>query len=160
MTTVFVVLALILMLAGVIGALIPNFPDSVLILAGAAILVIADGFTLADGILLGALVLIAVAAEGVGYVAQAYGAKKAGASWKGVVGALIGGLVGLFVFPPVGILIGPVVGAILGELLGGKKGKEAMRAGFGALAGVVGGVVFKFAAALTMVGLVVVSYFL
>ena len=160
MTTIIAVLAFILMLAGVVGALIPNFPDSLLILAGAAILVLADGVTLADGILLGALALIALAAEGVGYVAQAYGAKRAGASWKGVVGALLGGLAGLFVLPPFGILVGPIVGAILGELLGGKKGKEALKAGLGALAGVLGGVAFKFAAALTMVGLVVVSRFL
>jgi uncharacterized protein YqgC (DUF456 family) len=154
------VLALVLMLVGLVGALIPNFPDSLLILAGAAILAIADGLTWADGILLGALVLIALATEGVGYLAQAYGAKKAGASWKGVVGALLGGLVGLFVLQPFGILVGPLVGATLGELLGGKKGKEALKAGLGALAGVLGGVVLKFAAALTMIGLIVVSRFL
>ncbi|MBC7259999.1 MAG: DUF456 domain-containing protein [Chloroflexi bacterium] len=160
MATALTVLACVLMFVGLIGAIIPNFPDSVLIVAGAVLLAAADGLTWADGILLGAVVVIALVAEGLVYLAQAYGARRAGASWKGVVGALVGGLVGLFVFPPAGILIGPVVGAVAGELIGGKKGGEAFKAGLGALLGTVGGVALKFAAAITMIGLVAISVFL
>ena len=160
MITAATVVAFALMLVGIVGALIPNFPDSVLIVLGAVILVVADGLTWGDGLLLGAIVLIAVVTEALVYLTQAYGAKKAGASWKGVVGALIGGIVGLFVLQPVGILIGPIVGATLGELLGGKKGKEALKAGLGALVGGLGGIVLKFASAVTMVGLVAIAQYL
>lgn len=160
MTTVLTILAFALMLAGLIGAIIPNFPDSVLIVAGALLVAAADGLTWADGALLGAVVLIALAAEGLVYLAQAYGAKRAGASWKGVVGAILGGVLGLFVLQPVGILVGPIVGAVVGELVGGKRGAEAFKAGLGALLGTLGGVALKFAAAVTMVGLVVISLFL
>lgn len=160
MATVLTVIAFVLLVVGLIGAIIPNFPDSVLIVVGALLLTAADGLTWSDGVLLGAVVLIALAAEGLVYLAQAYGAKRAGASWKGVVGAVLGGVLGLFILQPVGILIGPIVGAVAGELIGGKRGGEAFRAGLGALVGTLGGVVLKFAAAVTMVGLVVLSLFL
>ncbi len=160
MATVLTVIAFVLLVVGLIGAIIPNFPDSVLIVVGALLLTAADGLTWSDGVLLGAVVLIALAAEGLVYLAQAYGAKRAGASWKGVVGAVLGGVLGLFILQPVGILIGPIVGAVAGELIGGKRGGEAFRAGLGALVGTLGGVVLKFAAAVTMVGLVALSLFL
>lgn len=160
METVLTVIAFVLMFIGLIGAILPNFPDSILIVAGALLLTAADGLTWADGVLLAGVVVIALAAEGLVYLAQAYGAKRAGASWKGVVGAILGGLLGLFVLPPLGILIGPIVGAVAGELIGGKRGSEALKAGLGALLGTLGGVVLKFAAAVTMVGLVALSLFL
>ncbi len=77
-----------------------------------------------------------------------------------MVGAILGGVLGLFVLQPVGILIGPIAGAVAGELIGGKRGGEAFKAGLGALLGTLGGVVLKFAAAVTMVGLVLISLFL
>jgi len=151
------VLAFLLMLVGLVGAVIPNFPDTLLILGGAVLLALRDGFTWADGILLGVLALIAIAIEGMAYLANTLGAKKAGASWKGIAGAFIGGLIGLFVLQPFGIFIFPLAGALLGELLGGKEGKAAMKAGVGALLGVVGGLAFKVAASVTMVGLSLLS---
>ncbi|MDH7490401.1 MAG: DUF456 domain-containing protein [Anaerolineae bacterium] len=160
MAAALMVVGFVLMFVGLIGAIIPNFPDSVLIVVGALLLTAADGLTWSDGVLVGAVVLIALAAEGLVYLAQAYGAKRAGASWKGVVGAILGGVLGLFFLQPVGILIGPIVGAVAGELIGGKQGGEAFKAGLGALVGTLGGVVLKFAAAVTMVGLVVLSLFL
>lgn len=160
METVLTVIAFVLMFIGLIGAILPNFPDSILIVVGALLLTAADGLTWTDGVLLAGVAVIALAAEGLVYLAQAYGARRAGASWKGVVGAILGGLLGLFVLPPMGILIGPIVGAVAGELIGGKRGGEAFKAGLGALLGTLGGVVLKFAAAVTMVGLVALSLFL
>ena len=69
----------------------------------------------------------------------------------------MGGLVGLFVFQPFGIFLGPLVGAVVGEMWAGKHSDAAVKAGFGALVGVLGGVVLKMAAVATMIGLVVFS---
>ena len=157
MSVVATVLACLLMLAGLVGALLPVVPDTPLILAGAALLTLADGFTPADLKLLAVLLLIALVVEGLSYLAGVLGARMGGASWKGVAGALLGGLTGLLLLGPWGLLIGPVVGAMLGEVWAGREGQEAVRAGCGSLLGVLGGVVFKFAAGVTMVGLVVVS---
>jgi len=157
MTIVATVLAFLLMLAGLDGTLFPAVPDTLLILAGALILVVPDGFVPADVKLLVPLAVIAVVAEGLTYLTGALGAKKGGASWKGMVGAVLGGLVGLFVLQPLGIFIGPLVGAVLGETWAGKHGQDAVKAGLGALVGVLGGVVLKFVVAVTMIGLVIFS---
>ena len=157
MTTAATILAFLLMFAGLVGALLPVIPDTPLVLGGAAILLLADGFVTADLKLLAVLALIALVAEGLGYAAGVLGAKKGGASWKGMAGAVLGGLVGLFVFPPFGIFLGPLLGAVVGEMWAGKQSDAAVKAGFGALVGVLGGVVLKLAAAATMIGLVILS---
>jgi hypothetical protein len=62
--------------------------------------------------------------------AKWYGTSKAG-FWDSIVGLLMG----LFIFPPWGVILGTIIGAFAGELLTGKRGKEALRAGWGALIG-------------------------
>lgn len=157
MTTLLIVIAAILMLVGLLGTLIPNFPDTLLIIAGAALLLARDGFSSGDVVMVVVLGLVALGAEGLAYVAHAIGAKKAGASWQGVAGALLGGLVGLIALQAVGILVGPLVGAVIGEMIAGRRGGDAVKAGLGAVAGMVGGVVLKFAVGVTMICLTVLS---
>jgi len=147
--------AFLLMLAGLVGTLLPIVPDTPLILAGAVTLVLIDGFAPSDLKLLALLVFIAVIAEGLTYLAGVLGARQGGASWKGMAGAVLGGVVGLFVLQPFGIFIGPLAGAVLGEIWGGKQGQDAVKAGLGTLIGMLGGVVFKFAAGVVMMGLVI-----
>ena len=155
MNILLIVVAGVCMLVGLVGTFVPGLPDVFLILAGAVVLVARDGFTSGDVWLLVGLALIAAAAEGLVYLAAGFGAKKGGASRKGVVGAVVGGILGLFIFPPWGILIGPLAGAVVAELAGGTRGKAAMKAGLGATVGVVGGAALKFAAGVTMIGLAV-----
>ena len=90
------------------------------------------------------------------YVASVYGAKKLGATWRGVVGALVGGLIGLFFNLP-GILLGPFIGAMLCELAGGREWKAASRAGVGATLGLLAGAIGKLACCLAMMGLFTVN---
>ncbi|MCD6552647.1 MAG: DUF456 family protein, partial [Anaerolineae bacterium] len=82
MSVVATVFACLLMLAGLVGALLPVVPDTPLILAGAALLTLADGFTPADLKLLAVLVLIALVVEGLSYLAGVLGARMGSASWK------------------------------------------------------------------------------
>jgi hypothetical protein len=158
MRTIATVFAFLLMLAGLLGTLAPVVPDTPLILVGALVLALADGFTLADLKLLAVLALIAVIAEALSYLAVALGAKGGGASWKGIAGAILGVVAGLVILGPWGLLIGPAVGVILGEMWAGKRGKDAIKAGLGALVGVIGGVVLKFAAGVTMIGCAIMAH--
>lgn len=87
------------------------------------------------------------------FLASTYGARRMGATWRGMAGAGIGAVIGLFWIPPAGLLIGPLVGASLGELLGGRDLHEAGRAGLGAALGVLAGAVAKLAACLGMIGI-------
>jgi len=91
---------------------------------------------------LAAIVLLAVAGEVVEFFAGAVGARKAGGSWRGSIGALLGGIAGviagtmLIPIPVLGTLIGAGGGACLGawglEAMGGRKGRGSLRAGLGA----------------------------
>ena len=77
------------------------------------------------------------------------GAKKFGATWRGMTGAVIGGIVGLFFNLP-GIILGPFIGATLFEMLGDKEFKKAAHAGLGATVGLLLGIVGKFSICVVM----------
>jgi uncharacterized protein YqgC (DUF456 family) len=86
------------------------------------------------------------------YLASMWGAKRFGATWRGVAGAAVGGLIGIFFNLP-GILLGPFIGATLFELAGGYKLKEATHAGLGATLGLLAGVIGKCGICALMIGL-------
>jgi hypothetical protein len=92
-------------------------------------------------------------ALGLDYLATLLGAKKLGATWKGMVGAVLGVVVGLFVFPPFGLVVGPFVGAMGFEWAFGRKAPEAAKAGVGAVIGMALGVVGKLVCSVVMLSL-------
>ena len=79
------------------------------------------------------------------YVAPALGAKKFGASKRGIWGSAIGMIIGIFFIPPWGMIVGAFIGALAGELASGKSGGKALRAGWGILIGNVLGIGLKLA---------------
>ena len=93
---------------------------------------------------------------GLDYLATAFGAKRLGATWRGMVGAIVGGLIGLFFSLP-GIILGPFIGAVAAELLGGYRFEQATRAGAGAMVGLIAGAIGKFGISVAMVLLFAVT---
>lgn len=101
-----------------------------------------------------AVTILAVLGELIEFLAGAGGAKKAGAGWRGsigaIVGAVIGAIIGTFTLPiPVlGTLLGACAGAGLGawglELAGGRKLQDSVRSGIGAGVGEFLGITTKF----------------
>ena len=137
MTIVGIVVAL-LMLAGLVGAILPFLPGAPLIFAGALLYAVATDFTIIGAGRLAILAALGVLAWALEHVA-------------GIVGALLGMLVGVMV-APIGLLVGPMVGAVAAELLTGRAPRASLRSGIGAALGVLTGVVAHFALALVMVG--------
>jgi uncharacterized protein YqgC (DUF456 family) len=146
------ILALLLMVVGVAGSILPGLPSTPLVLLGAIAHKLYFGPTGVAWWVMTILALITVVSLIVDYVASVYGAKRMGATWRGAVGAMVGGLVGLFFNLP-GILLGPFVGAVLFELAGGREWKEASRAGVGATLGLLAGTIGKLACCIAMMGL-------
>lgn len=153
MTAVGVVVA-VLMLAGLVGAVVPLLPGTPLVFAGALVYAVATDFAPVGAGRLVILALLAIAGWALEHVAGALGARRAGGSRAAGVGALLGALVGL-AFAPLGILLGPLAGAILGELISGRDPSGSVRTGIGTALGMLCGVVAHFAFALTMVALFV-----
>lgn len=103
-----------------------------------------------------AVVALALLGELVELLAGMAGAKRAGATRRGALGALVGGLVGalaatfMIPIPVLGSLLGAVAGAGLGagalELSGGRNLSESLRSGVGAGVGRFWGTVGKLTA--------------
>ncbi len=147
-------IVLLIMFIGVMGNLIPGIPGTPLILAGAVghqIYFAGQGGVGWSWVAV--LMIFGLLALGLDYLATLLGAKKLGATWKGMVGAVLGVIVGVFVFPPIGLVVGPFVGAMGFEWAFGRKAPEAAKAGMGAVIGMALGVVGKLVCSVVMVSL-------
>jgi uncharacterized protein YqgC (DUF456 family) len=153
MTAVGVVVA-VLMVAGLIGAVVPLIPGTPLVVLGAVIYAIATDFTPVGAGRLAILAVLGAAGWALEHLAGALGARRAGGGRAAVIGAVLGAVVGL-AFAPIGLLLGPIAGAIAGELVSGRDPAGSVRTGLGTAVGVVLGVAAHFAFALTMVALFV-----
>jgi len=97
------------------------------------------------------LFAVAVALEGVEYLITGMSAKRFGASRAGTWGAILGGIFGAIfgsaILPIIGTLVGTLSGAYLGavitEIARGQSSEKALRAGFGAFVGNLGGKLAK-----------------
>lgn len=135
------ILALVLILGGLVGCIVPIIPGVWLSL-GAVIACFYGGDTVTDTILAVSIAL-AIIATGLDYVAPLIGARKFHVSKAGTWGCVLGTFAGLF-FIPWGLIAGPFLGAFLGELcFAKKKAGEALKGGFGALLGFVCSVLVK-----------------
>ena len=151
--------AVLLVLIGVLGALVPVLPGAVLVFAGLLLASWADGFARVGPATLAILALLTVAVYVVEFLAGAYGVEKAGASRRAVLGAVLGTIVGLF-FGLAGLVLGPFVGAVLGELTLRPRLVEAGKAGAGAWLGIVLGAAAKMALIFVMLGVFLTAFFL
>lgn len=124
------IVAALLIVAGVVGTLVPAFPGVLAVFGGMLLGAWIDGFrrigwiTITVLALLTALALLADVAGGV------LGAKRVGASRLALLGAAIGSVVGLF-YGLAGILLAPFFGAAAGELITRGKLAQAARVGVG-----------------------------
>jgi uncharacterized protein YqgC (DUF456 family) len=149
-------IALLLMAVGVIGSFIPVLPGAALILGTAVVHKLCFGEAGASWLVLSILLAFTFFSFLLDYVATLYGTKRMGATWRGVVGAVLGCIVGVFFGLP-GIVIGPFLGALLGELAGGREWQQAAQAGLGALLGLFAGAVGKLVCCMAMTALFAVN---
>ena len=157
MTTALLVLAIILVVVGLAGTVLPALPGVPLIFGGLLLVAYLDGFNKVGVFTLVILGVLAVIAFAVDYVAAMMGAKRAGASRLAVIGATLGTVGGLF-FGLVGIIIGPFAGAAVGEFIARKDALQAGKVGFATWLGIVIGTAAKLGIAFLMIGIFVLKY--
>jgi uncharacterized protein YqgC (DUF456 family) len=123
---VYLVLAAIVVIVGLVGTVVPVLPGVLLVFGGLFLAAWAEGFTRvgAAGLtIIGFLAALAFAAD---LVASWLGAKRVGASPAALRGRDLGALVGLFFGLP-GLVLGPFLGAVAGELFARRDLAQAGR---------------------------------
>ncbi|PTN09371.1 DUF456 domain-containing protein [Mangrovibacterium marinum] len=135
----------ILILAGIAGSVLPVLPGPPLSYLGLLLLHLTSSYQFSLKFLLtwGIISILIVVLD---QIIPVWGTKKFGGSKPGVWGSVIGLLAGLIFLGPLGIIVGPFVGAFIGELAGGKRSRQALRAGVGALMGFLAGTILKLIA--------------
>jgi uncharacterized protein YqgC (DUF456 family) len=151
------ILAVLLVLAGIAGTVLPALPGAALVFAGLLLAAWIDGFATVGGGTLAWIGVLGALTYAVDFAATAFGAKRVGASRRAMLGAALGGIVGIFFGLP-GLLLGPFVGAVLGEYSAHRDLHQAGRAGFGAWVGLLFGVAAKLALIFAMLGVFATAY--
>jgi uncharacterized protein YqgC (DUF456 family) len=141
-----------LLVAGLLGSIVPWLPGPLLILVGALVWAVATDFARVGPGRLILLTVLALLSYLLNFVAGAAGTRRYGGTRWGAIGAVVGGFAGLLFGPP-GLLLGPMVGAVAGELLRGADLVDSVRSGWGAAVGLLAGIVADMAIALVMVSL-------
>jgi uncharacterized protein YqgC (DUF456 family) len=150
-------LAVVLVVVGLIGVVLPALPGTWLIFGGLLLAAWADGFAHVGVWPLIVIGVIAAASYFVDFLAPALGAQKLGASKRAMVGAALGTLGGL-VFGLPGLLVGPFIGAVLGELTMHREWKQVGRAGIAAWIGFAIGTAVKVGLAFAMIGTFAIAW--
>ena len=162
--TLYYLLAIVLVVVGIAGTILPALPGLPLVFAGMLLAAWAGDFQQVGVPMLVVLGLLTVFSLAVDFWATALGAKRVGASRLAIIGAMVGTLAGLF-FGPVGLLLGPFAGAIAGELVHRRSLQkhdlgQAAKIGVGTWFGILFGTVLKLALAFTMLGLFALAWWL
>lgn len=164
-------LAVVLVLAGIVGMVLPVLPGELLLFGGLFAAAWAEDFEHIGPGWLAVLLLMAALAWLADFAAGAIGVRLFGegrASRRAEIGALIGGFAGLFfgasgLLPGLflGLFLGPFAGAVIGELSarGNRNLRQAGRAGLGAALGVALGAALSIAFAFAMIAVFLFARF-
>ena len=137
------VAALVLFIAGFLGAVLP-YPGCLVALGGSVCYAVAAGAPYPAWWFWVLMLALAVFGTLVDNITTALGARKFGGSKQAFWGSMIGLFVGAFIVFPFGIIIGPFLGAFVAELHFQKKNaKDSAKSGLGATLGLLAGVLAK-----------------
>ncbi|MDR2368386.1 MAG: DUF456 domain-containing protein [Deltaproteobacteria bacterium] len=146
---------LLVMLIALAGTLLPVIPGLPLIFAGYLVYGLYDGWAhygLWTMVIVGGWVAVSVALD---QLATVIGAKKMGAGKAGMIGSFVFAIIGLIFFSLPGLIIGAFGGAALFEMIFNRQElSQALKAGGGALLGLLVGAFFRF-----LIGLVLTLSF-
>ena len=136
---VLIVVAILLALVGLVGAVVPGIAGTPFSFLALLVLSFVKGIDYSTKFLL-IMGLIGAVVFALDYVVPIWGTKKLGGTKAGVRGSTIGLFLGLFitfVFPIgfIAVLLGPFIGAYIGEKSAGTEDHKAWRAAFGSFVG-------------------------
>ena len=137
MVDTFLVVALALLVAGVVGSVVPAMPGALLSLVGVYLYWWSSGFASPGPVLLVALTLVGVITIAVDYLGGAVSARMGGASLRTTALAAVVGFALFFVAGPVGILVGIATTVFLAEYYRSQDARASGRAAAFATVGIL-----------------------
>jgi uncharacterized protein len=146
------VLAALLIVGGMAGAVLPTLPGIPMLFGGIWLAAAVDHYRHLGMwwlLIIGALGCVGVIVD---FIASALGARRVGASRLALWGASIGTVIGMFFGVP-GLLLGPFVGALLGEVASGNSVLRSAHVGVGTWLGLLFGTLLKLVISFVMIGL-------
>ena len=147
MNVVLIIVAILLVLVGLVGSIVPGIAGPPFSFLGLLVLSFVKGIDYSTTFLV-VMGIIAAVVFALDYVVPAWGPKKLGGTQAGVRGSTIGLILGLmvtFAFPIgfIAVLIGPFIGAYIGEKEAGTDDGKALKAAFGSFVGFLVGTGLK-----------------
>lgn len=142
MELIWILLAALCIVIGIIGAFLPILPGlpfsyiGLLILHVSGITHYSTSFLVIWAIIIAAVLLVENALP-------IYTTSKFGGSAYGSRGSTIGMIIGLFLFPPFGFIVGTLIGAFLGEFFYKQDVQQAFKAAWGSFLGFITGTMIK-----------------
>lgn len=151
-------LAIVLVLVGIAGVILPALPGIPLVFAGLLLAAWADDFVHVGWVPLTVLGLLTLLSFAVDILATVVGAQRVGASRKALWGTFLGSIVGVF-FMPIGLFVGPLAGALLGEYWHTRELGRSTKVGLATWLGILLGFALKLALVIAMLGLFAFAWF-
>lgn len=156
MSTALWVIAVLMIIIGIAGTVLPALPGVVFIFAGVVLAAWIDGFSVISGWTVGVLAVLTVVGFLIDYLATLFTAQRAGATMPGLVGASVGTVAGVL-SGLWGLIFLPLAGAAIGEFIAHRDALRAGRVGMATWVGLLVGAVLKLAIVFTMVGIFILA---
>ena len=158
-------LAVVFIIVGIIGDVVPGLPGVPISYAAMLLIHFFTGINYdSEALIIYGIICLLITV--VDYFVPIWGTKKFGGTKAGVRGSTIGLIIGVVVLPLLGIVIGPLgligiiagpfVGAYVGEKMSGVDDQLAWRSAIGSFVGFVAGTLLKVVYSL-VVGFVVIK---
>jgi len=152
-----IIVTVLLMLGGLIGAVAPVLPGPALVLAGALLYAWYGDFSIITWGTLAVLAALTALSQVLDYAASLIGARACGAGRWGIAGSCIGACAGFVVAGVPGAVIGLFLGACVFERARGRDLRSALKAGLGSVAGFMAGTLGKVLITLGMIAVFVLQ---
>jgi uncharacterized protein YqgC (DUF456 family) len=149
-------LAALLILGGLAGAILPMLPGIPMLFGGIWLAAAVDNYQHLGKWWLLAIGLLGAVGVITDFVASTLGAKRVGATPRALWGAGAGTLLGMFFGIP-GLIFGPFAGALLGELASGTSVLRSTHVGVATWLGLLFGTLLKLVISCMMIGLLAVA---
>jgi len=153
------ILASIIVFCGLVGIILPLIPGVPVIFLGLFLAAAASKFSFISTYTLIILFVLALLSVLVDYFSGFLGAKYAGSSLFGLLGAIVGVIFGVSVFGLVGVLVGPALGVFIFDLLSRREIKKSSKVATYTFFSTIAGIITNLVLAVLMIGIFIGSIF-